>query len=138
MLRKTLCLGLLTLGTAVLFSTIAAHGADKEKSSPPFVHVVIVHLDDNAPADAADEIIADAKKSFAKIPSVREVCVGKPAPKTGFAKTDYQIGLLVRFDNLEGLQAYEKHPLHVGFVKKHGKNVKLDQLTVFDFIDQKK
>jgi hypothetical protein len=140
MFRTSFRLAMLTIGVAILFSTIPAHSSDKDKSKSraPLVHVVIVYLNQDAPADAADGLIADAQEMLAKIPSVREMTAGKPAPKTGFAKTDYQVGLLLRFDDLEGLQAYEKHPQHQEFVKKHSKNVQLDKLTVFDFIDQNK
>jgi hypothetical protein len=140
MFRTKLRFVVLMLGVSTVLTAIPAHGSDKEKSTSraPLVHVVIVYLNSDAPADAADAIVADAHEMLAKVPSVREISVGKPAPKTGYAKTDYQVGLLLRFDNFEGLQAYEKHELHQEFVKKHGKNVQLDKLTVFDFIEEKK
>ena len=139
-MRRPLCASLLTLVVALAFTAAPTYAGDKEKSgsAAPFVHVVIFHLKPDAGAEAAEGLIADAHEMLAKIPTVREVCAGKPAPKTGIAKSDYEVGLLVRFDDLEGLKTYEKHPLHVGYVKKHGKNIQLDKIAVFDFIDQKK
>jgi Stress responsive A/B Barrel Domain len=133
----TLALGFALVGLA---TTAHASGNDKSASTAPFVHVVIVHLKPDAPADAADEIIADAREMLGKVPSVRDIAVGKPAKKSGTdrAKNDYQIGLLIRFDDLESYQAYEKHKLHLDFVAKHGKNVQLEKLTIYDFVDQKK
>jgi hypothetical protein len=139
-MRRALYASLLALGFVLVFCTGPIRAGDKEKSgaAAPFVHVVIFHLKPDAAADAAEGLIADAHEMLAKIPTVREVCAGKPAPKTGIAKSDYQVGLLVRFDDIEGLKTYDKHPLHVGYVKKHGKNIQLDKIAVFDFIDQKK
>ena len=39
------------MGLAVLFSATAVYGGDNDKSSAPFVHVVIIHLKKDAPAD---------------------------------------------------------------------------------------
>jgi hypothetical protein len=140
MIRRIARLAFVTAGVAILVSAKAVHGSDKDnaKSPAPFVHVVIVPLKSDAPAGTADEIITDSHEMLAKIPTVRELAAGKPAPKTGFAKTDYQVGLVLRFDNFEDLLAYEKHPLHQDFLKKHAKNVQLNKLAIFDFIDQKK
>jgi hypothetical protein len=140
MIRRIVCVALVLCGGGAILATAAVHGGDEKKSSSraPFVHVVIVRLKADAPADAADALIADAHEMLAKIPTVREVRAGKPAPQTGFAKTDYHVGLLVRFDDLDGLQTYEKHQLHRDYIEKHGKNVELDKLAVFDFVEQKK
>jgi hypothetical protein len=138
MFRTNLRLVAPVVGLAVLFSTAAAFGGDNDKPSAPFVHVVIVHLKKDAPADAADQLIADAHEMLAKVPSVRAVRCGKPAPSGGIAKKDYDVGLFLSFDDLEGLKAYEKHELHQQYIQKHGKNVQLEKLTIYDFADEKK
>jgi hypothetical protein len=115
----------------------------QEKTAPktaPYVHVVIFHLKKDAPSGTADALIADAYEILAKIPSVRGIQVGKPADKAtpDFAKKDYQVGLLVLFDNFEGLETYLKHPLHQQYVDKHLKHVDETRLQVYDFINPKK
>jgi hypothetical protein len=127
----------LVVAAAIVISITAARG-NKDAKSPsaaPLVHVVIFELKKDAPDDAAAGLIADAHGMLAKIASVREVSAGKPAPKTGRARSDYGVGLLVRFDDLEGLKAYEKDPLHIAYVSKHLKN--MANVTVYDFVDQK-
>jgi len=102
-----------------------------------FAHTVIFWLKKEAPAGEADALIADAHTLLAKIPSVRGLRAGKPAnPGTPqYAVKDYQVGLLVLFDDQAGLEAYLKHPLHDQYVQKHGDH--LEKVVVYDFIDKK-
>ena len=115
----------------------------QEKAAPqtaPYVHVVIFHLKKDAPSGTAEALIADAFDILAKIPSVRGIQAGKPADKAtpDFAKKDYQVGLLVLFDNYEGLETYLKHALHDKYVQKHGKHIEETKLQVYDFSNPKK
>jgi hypothetical protein len=103
------------------------------RKSPPLVHTVIIFLKKDAPANEADAVIADTEKLLAKIPSVREIKAGKPADKaTPIAAKDYQVGLLVLFDDTEGLHQYADHPLHKEFVTKHEKS--FEKVVVYDFL----
>ena len=72
---------------------------------------------------------SDSYKNAAKSESE----AGKPAEKaTPVAVKDYQVGLLVRFDDAEGLHTYLDHPLHKEYVSAHEKN--LDKVLVYDFL----
>ncbi|HXG11880.1 MAG TPA: Dabb family protein [Gemmataceae bacterium] len=126
----------------VLVWTALAHGQEG-KAAPqtaPYVHVVIFHLKKDAPKGTAEALIADAYELLAKIPSVRGIQAGLPAEKATptYAKKDYQVGLLVLFDNYEGLETYLNHPLHTQYVEKHLKHVDESKLQVYDFIKPKK
>jgi hypothetical protein len=114
--------------------------ADPAALSPaPFVHTVIFHLKKDAPEGAAQGLITDAHELLAKIPSVRALRIGRPAERAtpDFAQKDYQVGLLVLFDDYEGLKTYLDHPLHQKYVEKHLKNVDAEKLLVYDFVNQK-
>jgi hypothetical protein len=101
----------------------------------PFVHSVIIYLKKDAPANETDAVMADTQKLLARIPSVREIRAGRPADKaTPVATKDYQVGLLVLFDDVEGLHTYLDHPLHKEFVSNHEKN--FDKVVVYDFMSQ--
>ncbi len=103
------------------------------RKSPPLVHTVIFYLKKDAPANEADGLIADTQKLLAKIPTVREIRAGKPADKaTPIAAKDYQVGLLVLFDDSDGLHTYADHPLHKEFVANHEKN--FDKVVIYDFL----
>jgi hypothetical protein len=112
---------------------------DKLPSSRPasVVHCVIFRMKKDAPADAAEQVIADCHKMLAKIRSVRSVRAGRPA-RTGTdekLKKPFDVGLLVLCDDVAGLKAYIDDPLHKEFAAKYGKYFDIEQLQVFDFVD---
>jgi hypothetical protein len=105
-----------------------------------YVHVVIFTMKKDAPANAVEDVIKDCHEMLAKISSVRSVKAGRPSKDIAekVVKTDYDVGLLVLVDDFEGIKAYRDDPLHVAFVKKHGKFFEMKKLQVFDFVDAKK
>lgn len=114
----------------------------KAKAPPhaaPYSHVVFFKLAADAPSGAADELLADCHKLLGKIPSVRVLKAGKPAAKDSkdFVKKDYDVALVILFDDHAGLMQYIEHELHVKFVKKHIDRLDKDHLRVFDFADGK-
>ncbi len=116
--------------------TAEEKGAGK---SARFTHVVIFYVNKDAPAGTVEGMIADAHELLAKIPTVREVRAAKPAANgTPIARKDYQVGLVVLFDDAEGLKAYADHPLHKQYVEKYLKYCDPDRLSIFDFEDTKK
>src|SRR5262245_1037111 len=122
MKRKLAVLSALVAAVAVVLWADAEAGA-QEKTKSPYVHVVIFNLKKDAPKDAVESAIADAHALLTKIPSVRGLRVGRPAEKATpkFASKDYDFGLLVLFENYEGLQEYIDHKMHTDYVERHGK-----------------
>src|SRR5207253_2049754 len=123
----------------------ADRGADKSDGRDavhhaPFVHVVIIQLKKDAPEEEADTLITDAHEMLAKIPSVRSLQAGKAAKSTtpNVPKHDFQVGLLIQFDDGQGLETYQKHPLHLKYVEKHSKYVEMEKLGVYDFVEPRK
>jgi hypothetical protein len=146
MIRRLLVVTAIVLGWAVLGGGARSEDPAKKPAKPakkakaPFVHAVVFHLKKDAPKSEADALIADAHKMLAKIKSVRGLWAGRPAAKdqaTPISKHDYDVGLLVLFDDADGLQEYLKDQLHLDFVKKHSKFLDEKKLTVFDFVNQK-
>jgi hypothetical protein len=109
------------------------------KAGGGYVHVVLFTMKKDTSASTVDEVIGDCHKMLGKIAAVRSVQAGRRADKgtPKVAKTNYDVGLLVRVDDFEGLEKYLEDPLHVGFVKKHEKHFDMDKLQVFDFVDKK-
>jgi hypothetical protein len=107
---------------------------------PQYVHAVIFHVKKDAPKDEVDALIRDAHEMLRPIPSVRELRVGRPADTAtpGFANKAYQVGLLILFDDAEGLLAYHHHPMHVKYVEKHLPHLEMEKLMVYDFAHQQK
>jgi hypothetical protein len=130
---------------AILALLVSTPLVAEERPSPAgatgnYLHVVVFRLKKDAPKSALPEIIADCHTMLAKIPSVRQVKAGRPAEKATpkLARTDYDLALLVLVDDADGLTAYLEHPLHLAFVKKHGKHFDMERLRVFDFVNQRK
>lgn len=79
-------------------------------------HVVLIELLD--PADAA-ELKADSDRLLPTIPDVRGYVSGTPVDiGRGNVSRDYHVGLIVRFDSVEGYKAYLAHPAHEQLVQK--------------------
>lgn len=105
-----------------------------------FVHTVIIYLKKDAPAGSTDAVLADARELLTKVPTVRLLKVGPRSEQANGPRNDkeFQIGLLVLFDNYDGLQAYIVHPNHKEFVRRlEAKNI-TEKITVFDFQDEGK
>jgi hypothetical protein len=136
MYRRVLIAGVIAGLTATLWTAEA--GEKEKKKRPPYVHAVIFYLKKDAPVGQVDAVIRDAHELLAKIPSVRGLWVGRPAEKSTpkYAVTDYDAGLLVLFDDYEGLQTYLDHPMHLEYVERHAKH--FDRVPVYDFLNQKK
>ena len=131
--------GLVVLGVAAVLtaqSALVEAGGKGGAKKGNFVHTVIFYVKKDAPKSEVEALIKDSHTMLAKIPSVRSLAVGRPAEKATpkVAITDFQVGLLVRFDDAAGLQTYIDHPLHTGYVAKHKKY--WEKVAVYDFVNQ--
>jgi hypothetical protein len=125
---------------ALCAPSVRAEGkAEKKGTGGGVVHTVIFYLKEGAPSGTADEIVADCHEMLAKIPTVRHLKAGRPLEGAQRpAKKDFALALVILFDDAEGLKTYIDHPLHKGFVAKHGKHIDLGKLVGYDFTDGKK
>lgn len=93
------------------------HGAGPAPLSAPGVvtHVVMFDLVEGADVDA---LIADCDRWIAPIPTVIAYDVGRPLDigRAGLA-LDFDLGLVVAFEDVEGYRAYLAHPDHVRLVE---------------------
>jgi hypothetical protein len=94
-------------------------------------HVVFVDLADPADADA---LLADARAMLSPIPSVTAYSAGKHLD-TGRPTVmgDYDVGMILGFDDAAGLNAYVAHPDHVAFVERW--RPRLTGLRVYDIAE---
>jgi hypothetical protein len=141
MLRRIAVLAVLALAAAAVVDGTA--GGEKKSDAPGakkanYVHSVIFYLKKDAPEGEVGKLIEDSHKLLAKIPTVRHLSVGRPAEKATpkYAITDFSVGLLVFFDDYDGLQKYLDHPLHAEYLEKHGKY--WEKVPVYDFVNQMK
>jgi len=100
----------------------------------PYVHTVILKMKPDATVDDIKALTDDIPTALGKIPSVRGLWYGKRAKDASpdFAETDFEITLVLLFDNFDGLKRYLDHPLHKSFLDKHLK--KLETPKVYDVL----
>jgi hypothetical protein len=143
MLRRIAFVAVLLAAGLFAGESVPDHARAQDKPTlrqPQFVHTVIFYLKSDAPKDAAEGLIKDAHELLTKIPTVRGIKVGRPSTHGSeeFAKKDFQVALLVMFDDATGLKPYLEHPLHLKYVERNGKSIDMSKLLVYDFANQEK
>lgn len=97
-----------------------------------FTHTVIFWTDP-AKLNAADELIAGAKKYLSQVPGIINFHVGKMVPSTrAVVEQSYQVGLSIHFDGKDSQDAYQTHPLHDQFIAEAFKP-NCARVVVYDF-----
>lgn len=97
-----------------------------------FSHVVIFWTNPANP-NAADELIAGAKKYLAPIPGALSFHIGKMAPShRPVVDQTYQVALNLVFSDKKAQDDYQVHPLHLEFVEKVFKP-NCARVVVYDF-----
>jgi hypothetical protein len=83
-----------------------------------FSHVVIFWTNPANP-NAADDLIAGAKKYLAPIPGVLSFHIGRMVPShRAVVDQTYQVALNLVFPDKKTQDDYQTHPLHIEFVEK--------------------
>ena len=97
-----------------------------------FSHVVIFWTDPAKP-NAADEVVAGAKKFLKNIPGVLAFHVGKMAPShRPVVEQTYQVALNISFADKHTEHHYQSHPQHLEFVE-HCVKPFVKKVVVYDF-----
>jgi hypothetical protein len=97
-----------------------------------FIHTVFFWIKSDAPAEAAEQLLADCNNLLSKIPGLVQFSAGKPAmtPRE-VVDNSYAVGLLTAFANRGGHDAYQVHPLHLQFIERNKAN--WSRVQVYDF-----
>ena len=97
-----------------------------------FSHVVIFWTDPKKP-NAAEDLIAGAKKSLAGIPGILHFHVGKMVPShRPVVDQSYQVALNIVFADKTAQDTYQDHPMHQDFVEKAFKP-NCARVVIYDF-----
>ena len=115
------------LGSIAAIPALAAENTDVKNSAdndkdhfPPLIHKVFFWLKNpDSEADRA-QLIAGIK-ALSAIETVRAIHVGVPASteKREVVDNSYQVSEMLCFDDVEGQNAYQVHPLHQKFVDEN-------------------
>ena len=119
------------LGAAVL-AGCSSTPAPVTPSSAPFVHVVLFKTKSPDRQAASAELVRDVREMLAPLPAVKGLWIGSPAPTNTrpIVDANYDVGILLLFEDQEALQEYLDHPTHQEFAKKHDTAA---EVRVFDF-----
>jgi len=97
-----------------------------------FSHIVIFWTDPNKP-NAADELLAGAKKCLQGVPGVLQFHVGKMVGShRPVVDQTYQVALNITFASKKAQDEYQDHPKHIEFVEKYFKPL-CTRVVVYDF-----
>ena len=92
-------------------------------------HIVVFEFKADAPSDAAERALEALRALPASIPEIVSLEAGANVVES---ERNYDLGLIVEFENRAALDTYIAHPDHVAAVEKAVKPV-LERLAVVDF-----
>ena len=117
-------------------ATAPVFAAEETKAKELFVHHVYFWLKN--PSSEADKAkLLEGLEKLSKVPTIRMVHIGVPAPTTrSVIVRDYSISWLCFFDNLEEEEIYQKHPIHLKFVEDYSHL--WDKVNVYDSVGPKR
>lgn len=97
-----------------------------------FIHVVLFWFKSEASTQAQAQVFADARELLGRIPTVRQLEVGKPAmtPRE-VVDNSYDMGLCVLLEDVASHDAYQIHELHQQFI--HRNKATWQRVQVYDF-----
>jgi len=137
---RTALIGLLSLVLAGCAEETVATQRTAAQTTPPvehgrsvLVHAVFFDAKPDTPEAVLDEMVADAYRLLAKIPSVRIIASGRRDTRMQRALNDASvtIGLMIYFDDKAGHDLYNEHELHQQYVAKYKDH--FAKVRVFDF-----
>lgn len=117
--RRTFLTTAATLGTTALVSPLFMNAATSPTSTlPKLTHHVFFWLKNPDSKEDLAKLIAGVR-TLAAIETVRAFQVGVPASteKRAVVESSYSVSELLMFDDVEGQNAYQVHPIHQKFVE---------------------
>jgi hypothetical protein len=99
---------------------------------PMFSHIVIFWTKPEVP-NAADELLAAAKKYLQGLPGILQFHAGRMVPsERPVVDQSYQVALNMTFATKQAQDDYQMHPQHVEFVERFFKPL-CSRALIYDF-----
>ena len=101
-----------------------------------FVHHVYFYLKN--PGSEADKAkLIEGLNKLAKVPTIKLVHIGTPAPTTrSVIERSYAVSWLCFFNNLMDEEIYQTHPIHLKFVEEY--SALWEKVIVYDSVGPKR
>jgi hypothetical protein len=120
------------LNMAMVFVTILLFSASAFAGGPTVFHIGLIDLKDGVTAEQVEELIIVTQALISKIPGVLEVSINKKAiDDRDIHIKDYDVGLCVKWENIETGKVYGPHILHQTWYKLH--KPMIEGIKVIDF-----
>ncbi len=115
--RREFLAGAAALGAGAATSVSAA-GNSSPSALPQLVHQVYFWLK-NPESEQDRQALIKGLKTLKGIDTVKRIQIGVPASteKRAVADNSFQVSEMLLFDNVEGQNVYQVHPIHKQFVK---------------------
>jgi Stress responsive A/B Barrel Domain len=123
----------LTILSTLLFGRLA-FPKPMENKKPKLSHHVFFWLKNPTSTADRDKLIAGVKQ-LAKIETIRSLQVGVPASteKRDVVDNSWAVSELMFFDDVEGQNVYQVHPLHKKFIEEC--SMLWEKVVVYDAVD---
>ncbi|QDU27585.1 Stress responsive A/B Barrel Domain protein [Anatilimnocola aggregata] len=137
LLLLTMLCGLLTISARTMADEATSSKPATKPIAGPFVHVALYTFKADAPMGTVAAFVAEAEKCFGEIESVRTFRIGKPATKATpreymiDPKNAYHVGIVLTFDNFDGMAEYGNDQRHNELKKKYAKY--FEKIVAYDF-----
>lgn len=83
-------------------------------------HIVLFWLKEGTSEEEQESLRKDCDRLLGAIETVRDIRVGLPANTyRDIVERGYDLAIVVTFDDLEGHDIYQDHPIHEEFIKAH-------------------
>ena len=120
------------LSMGMVFITIILFTAPLFAAGPPVYHIALLRLKDGVTPEQVEALITVSQALISKIPGVLEVGMNKKAiDDRDIHIKDYDIGVCVKWENIETGKVYGPHILHKTWYKLH-KDL-FESIRVIDF-----
>ena len=122
------------VATAVGAGILTAAQADPMDNKKMLAHHVFFWLKNPDSKEDRDKLI-EGLKTLAKIETVRSLRIGVPArtEKRDVVDNSFNVSELMLFDDVEGQNAYQSHPIHLKFVENYSHL--WEKVIVYDAVD---
>ncbi|HPD31021.1 MAG TPA: Dabb family protein [Phycisphaerae bacterium] len=99
-----------------------------------YVHCVFFTLKPGTPQSQIDAQVVGGRELLARIPTVRRLETGRRDETMcrEVSVTDFDLGLVILFDDKAGHDVYADHPLHLEYIKRH--KARWARIRVFDYL----
>lgn len=120
----------------VIDNQVGGKGAKAAPSDGAYIHVVVMTMKKDTPPEAIEQFINDGYRLLQPRKTVRRYAIGRPAnPGAGDMETNYQIAMLVTYDNYQDAEDSMSDPLHTEYDARNLQWV--ESFKVYDFVDER-